>query len=348
MARAAGAVLRERALVDASVPLRGRQHVRLARQPGRREERAVRRLRRVRERGGSGGRGSPSRPRQPGTSPARVAARGRARGSPRARGSVARAGGTASSSAPRRRSSPPAPRVRRSESRSSAAAPRRGPRTAAFRAGGRHRQVDPQRVEQPQPDRAGEQREQAPERRARDAFERLLVVRVPPDGGVEARWLSANETPMRPVRCSTRRSSSPEGEARAPRVARLEERLGLGRADRLDARGGEQRRGAAVQERLSRRDDDDHVRLDERRVDPHARRELHQLGVLDVVDDDAPVKRRAKPEVTRPPVSRASTRRARPPATSSVCWSRGIPACSSSAEAASIARRRGSSSVGIG
>jgi hypothetical protein len=39
----------QRALVGAGLALRGRQHVRLAREPGGREERAVRGLRRVRE-----------------------------------------------------------------------------------------------------------------------------------------------------------------------------------------------------------------------------------------------------------------------------------------------------------
>jgi hypothetical protein len=42
-----------------------------------------------------------------------------------------------------------------------------------------------------------------------------------------------------------------------------------------------------VQERLRRRDDDDRVRVDERRVDADPGRELDQLGVLDVVDDHA-------------------------------------------------------------
>jgi hypothetical protein len=77
-----------------------------------------------------------------------------------------------------------------------------------------------------------------------------------------------------------------ERQAPASRVARLEQRVGVGKALRLDASGGDQRGGPAVQERLGRGDDDRDVRLDQRGVDPYPGRELDEPGVLDVVDDD--------------------------------------------------------------
>jgi hypothetical protein len=89
-------------------------------------------------------------------------------------------------------------------------------------------------VEQPEPDRAGEQREQPPQRRAHDALERLLVVWIALDRGVEPRMVERErdaDEPGPPLD----EALQLEREAPAPRVVRLEQRVGVGEAERLDA-----------------------------------------------------------------------------------------------------------------
>ena len=53
----------------------------------------------------------------------------------------------------------------------------------------------------------------------------------------------------------------------AARSGRFEERIGVGRAKRLRARGAEQRSRPTVQHRLGRRDRDDQVGFDQRGMD---------------------------------------------------------------------------------
>src|SRR5918911_500367 len=84
-----------------------------------------------------------------------------------------------------------------------------------------------------------------------------------------------------------------DGEAELPslRGARLQQGVGTGRAQRLRAGGADECGGAAVQDRLGRRDDHDRVRLGEAAV--HAQRDaagladFDELRILDVVYLDA-------------------------------------------------------------
>jgi hypothetical protein len=158
--------------------------------------------------------------------------------------------------------------------------------TWATDVGGRHRELHAQGVEQPEADRAGQHGEDPPERRARDPLQRLLLVRVTLDGGVESGMIQCQRDADEagPL---VEDSLELEREPPAGRAARFEEGVGVDRALRLHARRGDERRGTAVEEGLRRRDHDHRVGLDERRVDAEPRRELDEAGILDVVDDHA-------------------------------------------------------------
>ena len=196
----------------------------------------------------------------------------------------------------------------------------------------------------PMPDRARQQAEQAAQRKVRDAVHRLPVVRDS-RGGRRRTWVcsrSRDADQRHPPRQGALElngdvSSLPTRKSRAASMHRLlAERSGLHAASRVA--------GSAVQDRLRGADRARRCRRRQARGDarwpfsPMSTR----LALSTSCTSTRPWNRRANSGCTRSSSSPWPARRASPPAMSSVCFSSGAPARSSSSIAAAIASPRGS------
>ena len=125
-----------------------------------------------------------------------------------------------------------------------------------------------------------------PQRRAHDALERLRLVRVAAERPAQTRMVE-DERRADHRHPPQERALELEPEAPALRRRRLEQRVRARSAQHLWAGRADECRGTAVKHRLRRRDDDDEIGVDERRVDAQRHRtggpELDEVVALDVV-----------------------------------------------------------------
>ena len=137
----------------------------------------------------------------------------------------------------------------------------------------------------------GHEPEQPAEREVRDAVDGLTVVRVAVEDASE-RGRVQRERDAEQGDAPGQSTFEPERETPAGRTRRLEQRVGVRRAQRLRVGRREQRSRSAVEHGLGRGHRDDDVCLRERGVDPERAigvGDLDEVLALGVVDLDPPV-----------------------------------------------------------
>jgi hypothetical protein len=155
------------------------------------------------------------------------------------------------------------------------------------------RQLGSERAQYVAPQHVRQRAVEVAERRPHDSRDSFGVVRISAQRPGH-RGMVERERYPHDRHAASERPLEGDGEVPALGRRRLEQRIRPGCAQRLGTGGGEKYRRPAVQHGLGCADDDDEVRLGERAVDSERRSrrlvERHELGVLDVVDDDVSVK----------------------------------------------------------